>query len=73
MTVVSFVIYVQYCTSVIIIMYLFIESSSCFPSVATVEVESDKSVTMSDLKIGDRVRTGITNTGMSNWRDKTII
>ena len=40
---------------------------------ATVEVESGKSVTMSDLKIGDRVRTGITNTGMSNWRDKTIL
>ena len=27
---------------------------------ATVEVESGKSVTMSELKIGDRVRTGIT-------------
>ena len=42
------------------------ESSSCFPSVATVEVESGKSVTMSDLNIGNRVRTGTTNTGMSN-------
>ena len=40
---------------------------------ATVEVESGKSVTMSELKIGDRVRTGITYTGMSNWRDKTIL
>ena len=33
-------------------------AAECFPSVATVKVENGKSVTMSELEIGDRVQTG---------------
>ena len=33
-------------------------SSSCFPSSASVNLQNGKSVTMSDLQIGDKVQTG---------------
>ena len=33
-------------------------SSSCFPSTSKVNLESGKSVTMSELQLGDRVKTG---------------
>ena len=33
-------------------------SSSCFPSTASVNLQNGKSVTMSDLQIGDKVQTG---------------
>ena len=39
--------------------YLLIESStSCFPAIATVQLENGNLVTMSELQIGDRVKTG---------------
>ena len=31
---------------------------SCFPAIATVKLENGNSVTMSDLQIGDQVKTG---------------
>ena len=36
------------------------KDSSCFPSVATVKFENGKSVTMSELQIGNKVKTGKT-------------
>ena len=33
--------------------------SACFPSIARVNLENGKVVTMSELKTGDRVQTGI--------------
>ena len=37
----------------------FLESSGCFPSMAKVMLENGKSVIMSELQIGDKVKTGI--------------
>ena len=34
------------------------DSSSCFPSASKVSLESGKSVTMFELQLGDRVKTG---------------
>ena len=34
-------------------------SSSCFPPTAKVEVDDDKLVTLSELRTGDYVKTGI--------------
>ena len=36
----------------------FSESSGCFPSMTKIVLENGKSVIMSELKIGDKVKTG---------------
>ena len=38
----------------------FWNSDTCFPSMATVEMENGESVTMSDQKIGNKEKTGST-------------
>ena len=37
----------------------------CFPSTATVNLENGKTVTMSELQLGDKVQTGIKSVTMS--------
>ena len=37
----------------------FAEKKSCFPSNANVKLENGKSITMSELQIGDQIQTGI--------------
>ena len=41
-------------------MFLYSAQYSCFPSMAKVKLKNGKTVTMSELEIGDRVQTGIT-------------
>ena len=36
----------------------FAESSSCFPSITKVEVDGGKTIKLSELQIGDRIKTG---------------
>ena len=43
--------------------------AKCFPSVATVKVENGKSVTMSELQIGDAVQTGTNIKKKFYWLD----
>ena len=47
------------------IMFLLTDSSNggggCFPAISTVQLENGNLVTMSELQIGDRVKTGKTS------------
>ena len=45
-------------TFIIVGCIIVVANRACFPSVAKVKVENGKSVTMSELQIGDRVQTG---------------